>query len=130
MTTTFIQALEAAYTARDNCQRAGNKKWKDLWDERMEQLTELLPHGSGFDSGTHILTITPTFVVFKTAFHHMDDNGGYDRWTEHYVKAISLLSGFKVIVSGMNYREIKDYIGEVFYHLLSSEAPKEPWANE
>ncbi len=59
-------------------------------------------------------------LEFKTAFHHMDENGCYDGWTEHTVTVTpSLIHEFTVKVSGRDRNEIKSYIAETFQHALS-----------
>src|ERR1700733_9988314 len=70
-----------------NCQRSWNKEWEEKHGERLRHLVELLPSGSGFDNGTKLDTIASNAekLVFTTAFHHMNENGYYDGWTEHTV---------------------------------------------
>lgn len=86
---------------------------------RQKRIEDALPSGSGFDSCTQIESVTHHRVVFKTAFHHMDDGGFYDGWTEHRVTAeADLALGFTVRVSGKNRNGIKDYIADTFYAYL------------
>lgn len=100
-----------------------------LWASRHEDLLrtierELLPSGSGVDAGTQIDTNKSTgeLVVLETAFHHMDEFGGYDGWTEHTVRVKpSLLFGFVVSVSGRDRNGIKDYISEIIGCCLASD---------
>lgn len=127
-----LSALVNAIVARDNCAKSANSEWLAKWESQIAQLMELLPHGSGFDSGTKLdesKTAPRSRVVFTTAFHHMNDGGYYDGWTQHSVTVKpSLLHGFTLSISGRNRNEIKDYIGEVFESVLSSDAPPAPWA--
>src|SRR2546430_16241735 len=46
---------------------------------------EYMPSGSGIDGGTKIdlEKSTGEKLVFHFSFHHMDENGMYDGWTEH-----------------------------------------------
>ena len=86
------------------------------------------PSGSGFDAGTTLNEekSTQNRLVFDTAFHHMDDHGGYDGWTEHQVIVTpDLIVGFDVRVTGKNKRDIKDYIGDVFRAWLDEESAVE-----
>jgi hypothetical protein len=87
-----------------------------------------MPHGSGFDNGTELDTKTSARekLIFATSFHHMDDNGSYDGWTEHTVTVRpSLVHGFGLTVSGRNVRGIKDHIAEAFESALSTEISRD-----
>lgn len=111
--------LHAAY----NCSRANNKLWMYRHLKAIDELVrDHLPSGSGFDSGTKFDdSSTPNRLVFNTSFHHMDDSGGYNGWTEHQVIVnTSLAFGFELRITGRNRNDIKDYIHEVFQQALSS----------
>ena len=57
--------------------------------------------------------------MFRVDFHHMDDNGYYDGWTEHVVTVKpSLCFDIEISVSGRNRNGIKEYILDTFHHLL------------
>ena len=76
-----------------------------------------LPSGSGFDNGTSIdlQRSNPCRVVLETSFHHMDENGFYDGWTDHdVVIRPSLVHGFDLRVTGRDRNDVKGYIGEAF----------------
>ena len=89
---------------------------------RQERLDNLLPSGSGFDQGTSLVSASCNKIVFTTSFHHMDENGFYDGWTDHTITIKpSLITSFDVNVSGRDKREIKNYIAEVFNDLLNDE---------
>lgn len=63
---------------------------------------------------------TPNRIVIDTAFHHMNDGGYYDGWSEHSVIITpSLVWGYEIRVTGRNRNDIKDYIAETFQHALS-----------
>ena len=110
--------LSAALMARENCLKTGNVEWEDKWDTRiLEWCDEHLPSGSGFDSGTTFdrEESTPEKLIFHTSFHHMNEGGMYDGWTEHTVTVTpSFHLGCYVKVSGRNRNDIKDYIAEMF----------------
>lgn len=102
-----------------NCYSDPEKQdWKDRHEERILKLVEEnFPSGSGFDTGTKLdfETSYPEKLVFITAFHHMDQNGMYDGWTEHQViVTASLVHGFLIRITGRNRNDIKDYIREMF----------------
>jgi hypothetical protein len=114
------------YTTRDfYSQLAGYIAWyktahADFKEQALDKINKLvgeLPYGSGFDSGCSIdlEKSNGEKIVIKTAFHHMDENGYYDGWTEHTVIITSSLQyGFNVNVTGKNKNQIKNYIFEVF----------------
>jgi len=97
---------------------AGDPKFAKALDasrERLGKLMETAPSGSGFDNGTTVELGRGGTLVFYTAFHHMNDGGYYDGWTEHTVRVKpSLAWGFDLTISGRNLNDIKDYIAEVF----------------
>lgn len=95
-------------------------EWKDKHEERILALVkEHLPSGSGFNIGTQIDLgrSTGEKLIFNTAYHHMNECGMYDGWTEHTVTVRpSFEFGFTFTTSGRSRNEIKvkDYASEVF----------------
>lgn len=90
-------------------------------DQITQFVKDNLPSGSGFDTGTHLDwdLSKPEKLVFNTEFHHMNDAGYYDGWTSHSVIVTpSLITDFKLRVTGVNRRDIKDYIGDTFHHIM------------
>lgn len=81
------------------------------------------PSGSGIDMGTALSeTSTMDCIVLGTHFHHMDEHGGYDGWTDHMVRCkASMLFGIDVTVSGRDRNQIKEYLGEMYQRWLLSE---------
>lgn len=118
----FAQTINAL----SNCIASGNNEWGAKHEANAFELTkEFMPSGSGIDSGTK-LDIDETLrhgaqkLVFTTAFHHMDENGGYDGWTEHKVIVTpSLQFGFDLKITGRDRNEIKGYLHEVYHHALA-----------
>ena len=123
MSEKLYQTIAQLVQARENCKKSNNREWLDKHESRITDLVKsFLPSGSGFDNGTQIDLdeSTPNRLVFHTAYHHMNDGGYYDGWTEHSVIVTpDLASGFDLRITGRDRREIKDYIGEVFHHALS-----------
>lgn len=88
-----------------------------------------MPYGSGFDGGTRIDTAesTPDKLVFRTAFHHMNANGYYTRWTDHKVTVRpSLAFGYTLKIGGRDHDGIKEYMADVFAESLDRTAYAEP----
>lgn len=118
------QVLASSLMAHRNCILHNNVEWRDIWERRIEWLEkEYLPSGSGFDAGTtvDIDACGDTKMVFKTAYHHMDENGFYDGWTSHEVIAEpEFLSGIDVKVTGLDENDIREYIGDTFFYALTT----------
>lgn len=60
-------------------------------------------------------------ITITTAYHHMDDGGGYAGWTEHTVIVKPEFSGIGLRITGPNRNDIKDYLGDLFYTALKAE---------
>lgn len=121
----FASAVDALYRCREN-----SNPFAENWEARLLQYVLLMPSGSGFDNGTELLLEYPPDIsvshgerlVFETSFHHMDEHGGYSKWTEHIVVVNpSLVHGFKLRVKGRDHNDIKDYIADEFHCALSTE---------
>lgn len=112
----LYQHLASALQARANCERTGNTEWYSRHTETIETLAQFLPSGSGFDAGTKvdINASGPDKIVMLTSFHHMNDGGVYDGWTEHTVTIRPAFDGYNMGVSGHDRNGIKDYIADAF----------------
>lgn len=121
----LYRELASLVRARLNCEEAGNKEWFEKHEARIKELVEnYMPSGSGFDCGTQLDLdeSTPEKLVFYTDFHHMNEAGYYDGWTEHRITVRpSLAFGFTLTISGKNRNEIKDYIHQAFDCALDEE---------
>ena len=118
----LYQLIARAGDAANNCARNGNAEWKQVWEELLAQCEELLPSGSGFDAGTRIEQARSSKIVLRTSYHHLNECGYYDGWTEHTVTVIpNLVHGFDLKISGRDKNGVKEYIAEVFYDVLRSE---------
>lgn len=122
--TKLYQQIASLLQAIENCKQSGNAEWQERHARRISFLVyNRMPSGSGFDNGTKLDdSSSPAKLVFNTAFHHMNDGGMYDGWTEHQVIVTAdLASGFTVRITGRDRKQIKDYIGEIFHESLNSE---------
>jgi hypothetical protein len=119
----LYEAIYTALLARDNCRSPGfaRPEMAHTWDAVLDHLALNLASGAGFDWGTRITGRTPDGAGFilETGFHHMNPNGFYDGWTEHRVTVHpSFLGSFRLVISGRNRNDIKDYINDVFNQSL------------
>lgn len=120
----LYQEIARTIDAFQACARKGNTQWIDSHGGRLEELVSMLPSGSGWDHGTTLdmERSSPNRLVFRGAYHHMDDGGSYDGWTEHLVVVTADLAfGFRLGITGRNRNEIKGYLGAIFHEALSQE---------
>jgi hypothetical protein len=131
-TNTVLNALANAIVARANCAKLGNNEWYAKHDATIEHIEkEYLPSGCGIDSGTKVDLSEPrgmcrsngkTRIVLVTAYHHMNENGMYDVWTEHEITIVpNLLHGYTLKISGSNRNDIKEYLNDVFCTALDAQ---------
>ena len=124
MNNKIYSQLASIVGAYHRCVASGNAEWEQKHEERIEEILESFPSGSGFDNGTKLDfdASGDDKLVFNTAFHHMNDCGMYDGWTEHTVVVTPSLSlGFHVKVTGRDRNGIKDYIAECFSCALNED---------
>lgn len=124
---TIVEALASAIQARQNCQRRNNLEWFEHWTAQITDIAkDHLPSGAGIDSGSTVDLDRSTAdrIVIHTSFHHMNEDGMYDGWTEHTVTVRpSFIGGLSLTVSGRNRNEIKDHLHQTFDHALTQTAP-------
>lgn len=120
----LYQELAALLQAQANCLKANNSEWLDKHGDSIRQLVYgFMPSGSGIDCGTNLDdTSKPNRLVFTTSFHHMNDGGMYDGWTEHTVIVTpDLASGYDLRITGRDRNDIKEYLAEVYGYALQQE---------
>lgn len=140
----LYQVLASTVQARLTCglrrdgftqttEKEGNKAqtWFDRHEDTINRLVRgFMPSGSGFDNGTKIdLDASHADkLVFHTSYHHMNDGGYYDGWTEHIITVTPSLAGeFHLRISGRDRRDIKEYIAEEFQNALGMDVEWELW---
>lgn len=123
-----IEKIASLVKAIQNCEKSGNEEWRLNHLSVLNKVSkELLPSGSGFDNGSSVVLneCKENRIVFSTMFHHMDEHGGYDGWTEHRVTVKpDFVCGLNITVSGKDRNGIKSYIQECFYQDLTEECSK------
>ena len=100
-------------------------------DTILRLVKDFMPSGSGFDSGTKIDLDAShaNKLVFTTSYHHMNDGGYYDGWTDHTVTITpSLVNDFDLRISGRNRNDIKDYMYQTFDQALNEDCEYQMWA--
>lgn len=124
----LYQQLASLVQARLNCIRSGNTEWKFTHEDRIEKLVrDHMPSGSGLDCGTKFdfEKSTPEKLVFHTSYHHMNEAGMYDGWTDHIITVKpSLASSFKLNIGGRDRNFIKDYLYDTFDQALNTVVPQ------
>jgi hypothetical protein len=119
------EAISQSITARKRCEESGNTEWFKLHTEGIEKLVnEYMPSGSGIDNGTKIDLDKSHAdkLIFWISYHHMNDGGYYDGWTEHTVIVTPALFGsFHIRITGRNRNNIKEYLYDVFAAALEAE---------
>ncbi len=126
----LYQFIASTLNAFHNCAKSENTEWQDKHEARIEELTEsFMPSGSGIDSGTKFNwdESTDEKLVFNTSYHHMNEDGYYDGWTEHKVIVTpSLSAGYDLKITGRDRNDIKDYLSEVYTSALDEEIEQTP----
>ena len=121
--------LATAIQVRRNCAEITpvgvmkSHEWFDKWTDRIKELVDMLPSGSGIDCGTKIdLDASHAEkIVLYVSFHHMNDVGYYDEWTEHTITVSPGFNGINMRISGRNRNDIKDYLYETYDYALTRE---------
>jgi hypothetical protein len=112
-----VKELAGKFHAYLNCVKSNNLEWKEKHQDSIESMLENLPHGSGLDAGVKFDwdNSSPEKLIFTTSFHHMDDHGVYDGWTDHKVIVTpSFYFGIRVNITGRDRNEIKEYLADLF----------------
>lgn len=122
----LYQHFASALLALSNCIASGNTEWQSRHESTLEDLARnFMPSGSGIDTGTKIDVDAslrePSKLVFTFAFHHINDGGMYDGWTEHrLVVSPSLAFGLNLKITGRDRNQIKEYLHDVFHSALTA----------
>ena len=117
MNTTLIRRMASTLNAYRSCIKNGNKEWEDKHEDILEGYNKLLPSGSGIDSGSSIDIdkSRDNRIVINTSFHHLNECGIYDGWTDHQVIITpSLVHDIDIRITGINRNDIKEYLMHIF----------------
>ncbi len=120
-----ITEIASIIDARKRCIENNNNEWISKHEDRLKEIEDnYLPSGSGIDSGCTIDLDKSTGekVFIYTSFHHMNDVGMYDGWTDHTVIITSsLMHGFVMRITGLNRHDIKTYLYDLFHDALNQD---------
>ena len=96
-------------------------EYRDKHFEIIEQANKDLPSGSGLDAGCkiEIHDSSSEKVVIIFGFHHLNEGGYYDGWTEHTLTVKPKFGGFSLHISGKDRNQIKDYLYDLFRETFS-----------
>jgi len=118
------RCMESYRQALKNPNSDQMEHWSDMVTMHYDHLMKmqaLLPSGAGIDSGTAIDLDASTSekIVLNTSYHHMNESGMYDGWTEHRITITpSLIHTIDIKIGGRNRNDIKEYLHEVYYFAL------------
>ena len=118
------QKLAMTVNARENCRKLGNDEWYDKHTDIIDTIMQDAPSGSGIDCGTKIdlEKSTGDKLIFYASYHHMNDGGMYDGWTEHTIKVMpSLAFDYDLKITGKDRNMIKEYLSQVYDEWLSED---------
>ena len=117
------QAISDCLQQIANCREGGNKEWEQRTEERLRRIVRnFLPSGAGWDNGTTLeetASIPGVKLVFTGGFHHMNDSGYYDGWTEHTIIVRPDFGGITLRITGRDRNDIKAYLYEMFHCALT-----------
>ena len=120
---TVASEIYSRLMAIESCKKSNNTEWLDKHTEKLIELEKNLPSGSGIDCGSKIDTRDLKANQFKLtlSFHHMDENGFYDGWTDHVITVRPSFGGIDLTISGKNKNGIKEYLLDTYYYALTQE---------
>ena len=109
-----------------HCVKNGNREWElNHYNDLKKICQRYLPHGSGIDNtipeclhGLWLIS-NDKMIKISISFHHMNDGGYYDGWTDHIITVRPMFTGIGVYISGKNRNDIKDYLSQLYYESLS-----------
>lgn len=114
--------------AKQNCFANGNAEWYQKHGDALRRLNAFLPSGSGVGNGSYLdqLRSGRDVLRFCTSFHHMDEHGCYDGWTDHVVSVRPMFEGLDITsVTGRDRNDIKEHLAVLFLEALQLEVTQD-----
>lgn len=122
----LYQHLASLMQSIRNCEKSGNVEWR-LRHTRaaLALVDEHMPSGGGLDTGTALdldwtLDSKSERLIFSTSFHHMNETGSYDGWTQHVVIVKPSFDGIDIRIIGRDRNDIKEYLHDLFMQALQA----------
>lgn len=124
MTNKLYRELATLIDAYHRCVKTGNDFARTHAERIADLVSDNMPSGNGFDGGTQLdfNASAGDKLVFTTSYHHMNENGFYDGWTDHVITVKpSMIHGFTMTISGRDRDGFKEYAYDVFSAALDTE---------
>lgn len=120
----LYQEIASTVGAFHRCVHGNNNEWEKKHEEHILKLVyDHMPSGSGWDCATKIDldSSSEDRLVFYGSFHHMNEVGYYDGWTDHRIFVTPSFNGFDLRITGPNRNDIKEYLHQLFDAALEQE---------
>lgn len=126
MTRKLYQEMANLILARQNCIKSGNVVWQSNHENRLQELLQELPHGSGLDYTWYydFNKSNQDKIALSSSFHAMDKNGYYDAVIDFTVIIIAdLTCDIRLAITGNfgKYQDVKDYLYEMLDYAFTQE---------
>jgi hypothetical protein len=114
----IYKSIAKSLNAWSNCVKSNNKEWEDKHEERISELINELPHGSGLD-GEWSLDFEKSNdkqLTFYMQYHCMNENGMYDGYVDFTLKVkASLQFDVDLFITGNfgKYQDVKEYLYDI-----------------
>jgi len=113
------------YQIAHNCEwlKTVNNTFLTQCEFQIDHYESMLPSGSGLDSGCTIDrgNSGKEGIIINFDFHHLNENGYYDGWTNHKAIIKPTLTGIELKVYGEDKNGIIEYLNDTLYSVLTSE---------
>lgn len=121
----LYQEIASTIAALKNCEKSGNREWFEKHKDTLYDIEKnILPHGSGIDSGCKINLekSSENKIVIDVPYHCMDENGYYAGWRDYQIIIRAhLASSFVIDVKGRDYNGLKDYLADTFHYVMNED---------
>lgn len=117
-----IANLAVRLKAYKNCVKANKEDWQEIHKSQICEMLENLPSGSGLDNGVKFDwdNSNDTKLIFKFSYHHLNEDGYYDGWTDHVLTLTpTFVHGFDLKISGKDKNNTKDYLYDLFNEVFT-----------
>jgi hypothetical protein len=125
--TKLYAEISGLLIAIENCRASGNEEWKKRHADRIIELVrQYMPSGSEWEITRFDFRMSlPDKLVFRGSYHHMNDAGSYDGWTDHdVIVQPSLFHGFTLKITGRDRNGVKDDLHDRFDLALRIRVPE------